>query len=138
MTRWFWPALWAVTLVACGLLSTRPHGSRPSRAVVPVRPERCPREDDVAALTRALEECRAEAQEAAPSGTKVLRRTRIVQTPGPPRRCGGEGPKIVHVPTRECTKGMVCLDAKAQRMLTLNLAAYEAWVRKVQGCESAP
>jgi len=33
---------------------------------------------------------------------------------------------------------MVCLDAKAQRLLTLNLAAYEAWVRKVHACESAP
>jgi len=133
VSRWLWPVLWAATLVACGLLSSQPRGSRQSSPAIPVPAAECPREEDVAELTRALDQCRAEK---APPATRVLRRTRVVQTQAPPRRCGGDGPKLVHVPTRECVKGMVCLDAKAQRLLTLNLAAYEAWVRKVQACES--
>ena len=138
MIRWFWPVLWAATLVACGLLNSPPRGSRQTSSTVPVLAAECPREEDVAELTRALDRCRAETRAAASPAAKVVRRPRLVQTPGPPRRCGGDGPTVVHVPTRECMKGMVCLDAKAQRLLTLNLAAYEAWVRKVQACEAAP
>ena len=133
MSRWYWPALWAATLVACGLLGSQPRGSRQSSPAMPVPAVECPREEVVAELTRELDECRAKAKAAAPPGTRVLRRTRVAHAEGPPRRCGGDGPKIVHVPTRECVKGMVCLDAKAQRALTLNLAAYEGWVRKVAG-----
>jgi len=138
MSRWYWPALWAATLVACGLLSSQPRGSRQSSPAVAASTPECPREDDVAELTRELDECRAETKATVSPVAKVVRRTRLVQTPGPPRRCGGDGPTIVHVPARECMKGMLCLDAKAQRLLTLNLAAYEAWVRKVQGCEGEP
>ncbi|MFZ5786472.1 MAG: hypothetical protein ACOY3Y_08515 [Acidobacteriota bacterium] len=138
MSRWYWPALWAATLVACSLLSSQPRGGAPSHPVAPAAAAECPREEDVAELTRALDECRARATAAVSPAAKVARRTRLVPTPGPPRRCGGDGPTIVHVPTRECVKGMVCFDAKAQRLLTLNLAAYEAWIRKVQACENAP
>ncbi len=138
MSRWFWVALWALTLVACGLLSSQPRSARPSRPAAQAAAPECPREEDVAALTTELERCRADSRAEPSPRTKVLRRTRLVQTPGAPRRCGGDGPTIMHVPTRECAKGMLCLDAKAQRLLTLNLAAYEAWIRKVQACESAP
>lgn len=138
MSRWYWPALWAATLVACGLLGSQPRSSQPSRPAGPDPAAECPREEDVAALTRELDHCRAETRPAGSPVAKVVRRTRLVHTEGPPRRCGGNGPKIVHVPTRECAKGMVCLDDKAQRALTLNLAAYEAWVRKVQACEEVP
>lgn len=138
MSRWFWLGMWAATLVACGLLSSQPGSSRQSSPAVTASTPECPREEDVAALTRELDQCRAETRAAGSPVAKVVRRTRLVQTPGPPRRCGGDGPTIVHVPTRECLKGTVCLDEKAQRALALNLAAYEAWVRKVQACESAP
>ena len=61
--------------------------------------------------------------------------TKTVSVPGPPKRCGGERPKIMPVPQSECQSGMVCLDDKGQRALAINLAAYEAWVNKVIACE---
>ncbi len=138
MSRWFWPALLVLALVACGLLGSQPRSGRQSTPAVPAGSKECSHETVVVELTRELDRCREEARTSAGTRTAAHKRTRVVRAPGPPRRCGGEGPKIVHVPTRECMKGMVCLDEKAQRALALNIAAYEAWVRKVQSCESAP
>lgn len=134
MKKWLGLALGAASLVACGFL--RPHAND-GRARPPVRnsaPDGCPREEVVIELNGELDECRAELE----TRTDVRTRTRVVQRAGPPRRCGGEGPTIVHVPTSECVRGMTCLDDRGQRALALNLAAYEAWVRKVQACENAP
>lgn len=83
------------------------------------------------ALTQDLSACeaRAEVLETSPPERRV-----VVQ--GAAKRCGGEGPVIAPVATTECASGMTCLDASAQRALVKNLAAYEAWVRKVQECEA--
>lgn len=138
MKRWLGVALGAASLVACGLL--RPHAGD-GRATLPVEnsaQDGCPREEVLTELSRQLDECKAEVQTLVETRTEVRTRTRVVQREGPPRQCGGEGPTIVHVPTSECAAGMTCLDETGQRALALNLAAYEAWVRRVQACESAP
>jgi hypothetical protein len=96
----------------------------------------CERNDDAVAA------CKADLAEMAESlheaRSNVRTRTRVVEASGPPRKCGGDAPKITDVPTAACAPGMVCLDARSQRALAVNLAAYEAYVRKVRACESEP
>ena len=126
------------SIVACGHLlfdskpPLAPTSDEPHCAVPPptcsallLELHRC--EAVTARQTKAL----AAAQE--PPAAAAHPRARIIA--GPARKCAGDAPVLKPVAVTECKRGLTCLDAKAQRALTINLAAWEAFYRRVQECE---
>ena len=137
-------ALWLVAVVttpvglmACGrLLSSKPA----KQAAKPVGCPPCRSRSCDAITAEAIVErdaCQAKLETKEPAKVHVQRRTVEVpvEVEGPPRKCGGEAPKIVGVPSAECAPGMLCLDTKGQLALAANLALYEKWVARVVACE---
>jgi hypothetical protein len=103
----------------------------------------CPQQQTVIDLIADLEKCEAQVKACAPSTTTIREEGATGEEAPRPhvvvryetKACADAGPVIEPVPSTKCLNGQLCLDDEGQRILAKNIAAYEAWVKRVKECE---
>lgn len=114
-----------------------PKAATPSAATTSVAT--CPQQQTVIDMIADLEKCEAQVKAYTPPTTtsapdEDTHRPHVVvryET----KACADAGPVIEPVPSTKCLNGQLCLDDEGQRILAKNIAAYEAWVKRVKECE---
>ena len=143
-------ATWALftlfVMLSCGSWFTPPRSTSPGKSATPALASAstgCPRQQVVLDLIADLEQCEAavtvcdmadaKAASSQQGQAQAQVREKVVYKT---KQCADEGPVLEPVNTTKCADGQLCLDDKAQLAYARNQMAVEAWIKRVNECES--